>query len=148
MPSIGYTAALSVLTSGATYTAIDGVAMISIPSAEYSEVEYTHLGSTNSHKEFMPGLADGGSLEFEANWTKAGFNTLDAIKGLLANGATTISWKVTTPDEDGAGAGTAQTFVFGGFLKKLEVLPTEPDALMKMKGTVKVNGKVTVGSAS
>jgi hypothetical protein len=123
--------------------------MISIPQQEVQTVETSWLGMSDTNRIFTPALTDPGVLGFECNYTKATYTSLNAVRGRLKLSTVipptgnNINWRVTCPDEDGAGAVTAQTFTFNGILTKLEV-SIEVEGVMKIKGEVKVSGPVTV----
>lgn len=129
---------------GTAATDVAEVTMISGPSPEFGEAETTHLGLTDPWKTFVPTLGDGGSLSFECNYKAATVTALNGILGKYDNGTAKMKWKITAPDEDGAGSGTAQTFTFEGFLKKAEYGNFEPEAVAKIKGEVKIIGMITV----
>lgn len=150
MATIGFTAKLELDNGGGTFAIIDEATMITVPAQETTTVETTHLNLSTPMKTFTPGLTDPGVLSFEANYTKASYNQLNAVRGKLKDGANPIpptgddiKWRITAPDEDGAGAGTAQTFTFAGILTKLE-LGFETEAVVKIKGEVKVSGAITI----
>jgi hypothetical protein len=144
MATIGYTAKLAVKTTGSFVDVSPEVVTISVPAVEVSSVESTHLNVTDGFKTYVPGLKNAGTLSFEANYTKDAYTTLDNIRGLLKSGSNDIEWRITAPDEDGAGAFTPQTFIFKGFVMKTEGPTFEPEGLAKLKCEVQITGKVTV----
>lgn len=149
MAVIGFTSKLELDPGTATFGLISDTTMISIPAQEVSTVETSWLGMSDTNRTYTPGLTDPGVMSFECNYTKTGYSALNAVRGKLK--VTTaipptgnaINWKITCPDEDGAGVNTAQSFTFNGILTKLEV-SIETEGLMKIKGEVKVSGPVTV----
>lgn len=143
MATIGYTAKLQVKTSGSFVDVSPEVVTIQVPAVEVSSVESTHLNVTDGFKTYVPGLKNSGTLSFEANYTKEAYTLLDGIRGKLKEGSVEIEWKITAPDEDGAGAFTPQTFQFKGYVMKTE-LGFEPEGVSKIKCEVQVVGKVTV----
>jgi hypothetical protein len=64
---------LASLTSPATFTTIAEVLRVGPIGAVTPEVDVTNLDSTA--KEYIGGLPDGASVEFECNWTKAAQQT-------------------------------------------------------------------------
>lgn len=151
MAVIGFTSKLELDPGTGSFAVIDEMTMITIPAMEVTSVETSYLGISASapYKQFTPGLIDPGVLAFECNYKKDTYNTLNGVRGKLK--ATTaipptgsdVKWKVTCPDEDGAGSSTAQTFTWNGFLTKLEV-NVEVEGVMKIKGEVKLSGACTV----
>lgn len=124
--------------------AISDVTSVMAPAAEFSEAETTNLSVTDSFKTFIPTLADGGNVSFECNYSKAQVAALYAILGKFDNGTAKMTWEIGAPDEDGAGAGTAQKFTFQGFLKKLEPATFTPEGVAKLKGDIRVVGAITL----
>lgn len=138
MGYIGWTTKLEHSTVPATtYTQISDTVTIQIPGAEVSEVEDTHLGVANGIRSYTMGLKDVGRVKAECNWSKA---TLVAIDGLVGVNRT---WRVTAPDEDGAGAGTAQTATFTGFIAKREPTEFQPNEIAKTSFEIRLTGAVT-----
>lgn len=145
MATIGFTAKLELDNGSGTFAVIDEATMITVPAQETTTVETTHLNLSTPIKTFTPGLTDPGVLSFEANYTKASYNQLNAVRGKLKDGANPIpptgddiKWKITAPDD-----GTPQVFTFNGILTKLE-LGFETEAVVKIKGEVKVSGEITI----
>jgi len=89
------------------------------PESEIAKVKITNNDSPNNSQEYVPGLIDPGSLEFEWIYTKA----QQAI--LYADWAArvAISWKEVFPDGSG--------WTFTGFLTKISnETKTEDEAIM------------------
>lgn len=150
MGIIGFTAKLEVNDgSSNAYAVIDQATTITLPSQDTTSVETTYLGLSTPHKTFTPGLTDAGTLSFECNYTSATYARLQGLLGKLKHDSripptgTDVNWKITAPDEDGSGSGGAQTFTMNGFLSKLD-LSMEVEAVMKIKGEVKISGAITV----
>jgi hypothetical protein len=122
----------------ASYTQIAETVTIQIPPVEVTSVEDTHLGVTNRHRTYVPGLRDSGTISVEANYSNATLIALDGLTG------TPRTWRITAPDEDGAGAETAPTFVFQGFISKRDPVDMVPDEVAKIKFEIKVTGEVTI----
>lgn len=149
MAVIGFTSKLELDPGTSTYGLISDTTMITIPSQEVSTVETSWLGMSDTNRTYTPGLTDPGVLSFECNYSKSGYTALNTVRGKLK--ITTaipptgnpVMWKITAPDEDGAGVATPQSFTFNGILTKLEV-NIETEGLMKIKGEVKVSGAITV----
>jgi hypothetical protein len=150
MAVIGFTAKLELYdgTSNA-YEVVDETTMITLPAQDVTTGETTYLGLATPYKTYTPGLTDSGTLSFECNYTKATYNRLQAVRGKLKHttvippSGTDVNWKVTAPDEDAGGAGTAQTFTMNGILTKLD-LGIEIEGVMKIKGEVTISGAITV----
>jgi len=149
MAFIGFSAKLELDPGTATYALISDATTITLPSQETASIETSHLNMANTMRTFTPGLTDPGVLSFECDYSKATYNTLVAVKGLLKIGGqipptgNNINWRISSPDEDGAAAGNPQTFTFNGFLTKLET-SFEMESVIKIKGEVKVSGLVTI----
>lgn len=148
---IGFGAKLEV-NSGTSqaFVAVDSVKMVSIPAGDVAAIDATHMGLTTPYKVKTAGLIDPGKMTFESIYSKASYNQLIALLGKGGYGTPSIpatapfvQWRVSSPDEDGSGAGTAQTFTFAGFLDKLET-HAETEALMVIKGEVTISGPITV----
>lgn len=120
-----------------TYTAVADTVMIQIPGTEVSEVEDTHLGVSNGIRSFTMGLKDLGRIKVECNWSKAGLVVIDGLMGINK------TWKVTAPDEDGAGAGTPQTATFTGFIAKRDPAEFQPNEIVKVSFEIRLTGAVT-----
>lgn len=121
-----------------SYTAISEAVTIQLPGAEVTSVEDTHLSVTNKIRTFTPGLRDNGSISCTTNYSKATMAAVEALVGLVK------TWKITAPDEDGAGAETAPTFTFVGFITKREPVEAKADEKMEMSFDIKISGAVTV----
>lgn len=150
MAVIGFTAKLE-LNDGASnaFVVVDEATTITLPAQDVTTVETTYLGLPTPHKTYTPGLTDSGTLGFECNYAATTYNRLQAVRGYLKYttqippSGTAVQWKVTAPDEDAGGAGTAQTFTMNGILTKLDV-SFEVEGVVKIKGEVKVSGAITV----
>jgi hypothetical protein len=140
MGIIGWTTKLehSTAPTPGAYTLVAETVSIQVPAVEVSSVEDTHLGVVNGFRTYTPGLKDSGTISIEANYSKALMTALDGLTGLVK------TWRVTAPDEDGAGSGTAQTFVFAGFVQKRDATEFKPDEVVKIKFDIKVTGAVTI----
>ena len=145
MAIIGFSAALAIDPGTATFTNLPELVMVSLPAFETTTVETSHLGLSNTYKTFTPGLTDGGVMTFECNYSKAAYTQLQTVLGKLKittaipPSGNDIRYRVTLPDEDAGGAGTAQVFT----LTKMEC-SAEVESIMKIKGEVKVNSNITV----
>jgi hypothetical protein len=128
---------------GSTFTDVAEVTSITLPSSEHSVIDVVHLGITDGYKDFLFGLADGGTVEFKFNYTATVYSALFALKGQKKTGANDNKWKISGPDENGVTAGGVQTFTFKGVLMALESeIMTEE--IVGVTGKVKVCGGVTV----
>jgi hypothetical protein len=121
-----------------TYVQVAETVTIQIPAVEVTSVEDTHLGVTDRFRTYVPGLRDSGTISVEANYNKATITALDGLTGTLR------TWRITAPDEDGAGPDTAPTFTFQGFISKRDATEMKPDEIAKIKFEIKVTGKVTI----
>lgn len=121
-----------------SYTQVAETVMIAVPGTEVTKVEDTHLGVTNMTRTYVPGLRDKGTISCEVNYGKDTMVQLDGLVGSMRN------WRITAPDEDGAGAGTAQIFTFAGFVSKIDPTEFKPDEIVKTKFEITVAGAVTL----
>lgn len=151
MACIGFTATVSV-NDGASNASVafDEVVQITLPSRDTTIVETSFMGMSSPDKTYVGGLSDNGNLAIEMNWTKVTYNRLNALLGkarygtrIPSTGSAAVSWVVTSPDEDGPGANTAQIFTFGGILSKLD-LSFDTEGIAKIKCDIKVTGAITL----
>lgn len=110
-------------------SAITLVNSVSAPEIEVSDVNITHLASSNGFKEWASGLGDGGEVEFEIQYGKAQVATL---YGYIR---TTQAFTLTFPD--------GSTWTGNGHIKKLGGGKVEEDDIIKNSVTIKVTGKPT-----
>lgn len=147
---IGFTSKLSVNdgTSNAD-TVLAEVVNITWPSLDTEAIENTHMGLTDPFKTYTPGLTDAGTIQFECNYSSATYTRLYALLGKLKHDqripatGTAVTWKISAPDEDGSGSGTAQSFSFNGMLSKLD-MSADNNTNMVIKGEIKISGKPTI----
>jgi hypothetical protein len=129
--------------NGSTFTDVAEVTSITLPSSEHSVVDVVHLGITDGYKDFLFGLADGGTVEVKFNYTATVYSAIFALKGLKKTGANDNKWKISGPDENGVTAGGVQTFTFKGVVMSMESeITTEEIVSVTVK--IKVCGAVTV----
>lgn len=141
MPGIiGWTTKLEHTTAPTpgSYTLVAETVSIQIPPVEVSAVEDTHLAVPNRFRTYVPGLFDSGTVSVEANYSKATINALSGLTGVVR------TWRITPPDEDGAGPETAPVFTFQGFISKREPIEVKPDEVVKVKFDIKLTGGLTI----
>ena len=150
MASIGFTCTLSVNDGAANAQAVvNEVTMITFPARETTTVDVSYLGMASPDKIFVGGLTDNGVCDFECNYTAVEYTRLIALLGKVKHTSripavgTAVTWKITAPDEDGSGGTAAQTLTFNGILTKLD-MSVEAEAPMKIKGSIKVSGAITM----
>ena len=153
MAVIGFTAKLELDPGTTTYATVAETTSISFPSRDTTVHDASYLGQSGTYRLIAPGLSDGGTVDFECLYKKATMVTLNGVYGRLqittvippSGGG--IMWEITAPDEDAGGVGTAQTVTFAGILVKCDT-SMDNDNVMKIKGSIKVHGEPTFGSAS
>ena len=52
-------------TGSSPYTTVSNATSIGFPAPEIDEIEITNHDSTGGYREFLPGLKDGGTVDFE-----------------------------------------------------------------------------------
>lgn len=123
-------------TDGVNYTNIADIKDADAGETDVSDAEVTHLLSSNGHKEYIPGLAEGGEATFQLYMGKAQLNTL---YGLVRTSG--LYWKIYFPLISGEANNT--TWVFNGHIKKLGRGKAGQDEVIMCPMTVKVTGKPT-----
>ena len=121
-----------------TYTAISETVMIQAPGQEVSKIETTHLGVVNGVRTYSPGLKDPSSVSIETNYSKATRALVETLIGVAK------TWKITAPDEDGAGVDTSPTHTFVGFISKVDPVDFKPDEIVKLKFDLQISGAVAI----
>jgi hypothetical protein len=125
---IGYS-----LTSGGALTDIAEVVSITPPKYEVTDIESTHMQSTNKWKTYQAGLKEGGETEVTIHFDKVLYATLH---GTLFG----VDYFYGITFNDGVSAGSV--LKFPGYLKS--VGPTvEIDGLTTVTLTIKVSGEPT-----
>jgi hypothetical protein len=115
--SIGYDADILVSdTLNGTYTSLlSEPLVVSVPTDSVNKVKATHLKSPGRTNEYVPGMFDPGEASYEANWTKEDFAALFALKGVVKY------FKIVSPDRDGTGPITRQSYTFPGYPTNIEL---------------------------
>jgi hypothetical protein len=129
MPRIGFK---TTMTAGGT-TLADTV-MVSIPDRQFGEAETTPLNQTTPDRKFIATLRDNGECDVEIMYSAANYTAMAALHGVDNKDFVCVS-----PDPDGAGTETAQTFTMNGFLKTLGGPKLEKDSVVKFTCKVRVN---------
>lgn len=119
------------------FTSIAEITELTPPSMERDDIDVTSNSSSDGYREFIPGMRDGGEVEFTANWLPTNA-THDATTGVLStfNDNAVHNWKIVLPN-------TLATISFAGFVTAFETeLPLEEQG--KMTCTIKVSGKPVI----
>lgn len=132
----GYGASLAWGTTPGSLTDIIQIRDISGPSVEVGEVDITNQDSANEFKEWLPGFADAGEVEFNVVYTKAQCASLYSI---VANGD--IYYFVLTL-RDGS------TWAFYGFIKNFGTEVEYEDSVIENEISIRVTGKPTFAVGS
>lgn len=127
-------------TSYTNYTSVGEVLSISGPDINVTDVETTHLASTNAAKEFIPGFTDGGTISAPVNFVKANMNTIygfyRTMKGIMV---------MFNDSTSSTSAGSHWTFV--GYWNRIgNEVPADDRITADM--TWKVSGKPTFTTGS
>lgn len=144
MATTGFGAKIQVQTNGSTWVDIADGVTLGLPKPEVGEAEYTHLAQADRYRRYLPTLIEAGVVPFECDYAKATVLQLDPLLGVAKVTTNDVKWKITGPDEDGAGAVTAVTFTFNGFLQKLDYGDPEKDEILIIKGEVRIDGPITI----
>lgn len=119
---------------GGASTKFTGVLTLTLPSQEAGEYESTELAQTDGGtadpiKRYQPtGLIEQATLKGEIFYTKSNHQRLLALVGKKG-----YTWKLTPPDEDGAGVGTPLVGSGLGFLKKIDEIVFEKETPVTIK---------------
>ncbi|HAR45320.1 MAG TPA: outer capsid protein Hoc [Nitrospiraceae bacterium] len=125
------------LGDGATsevFTAIAELTELTPPQMSRDDIDVTSHQSPDGHREFIPGMRDGGEVSAKANWLPTNA-THDETTGLLSsfNNDDVHNWRLYIPV-------IGKTLPFRGFLTAFEPdLPIEEQAQLSF--TIKVSGK-------
>lgn len=121
--------------SSPTFTAIAEVNNITGPSMSRDTIDVTSLDSTGGYREFIGGFRDGGTVNFNMNFTLAGYNNMkdDFEDSALRD------YQIVLPD---AGA---TTFEFSGLVTELP-LEIPMDDKITCAVTIKISGAVTLST--
>lgn len=106
------------------------------PQMSKESIDVTHFGSTNRFKEYLPGMKDGGTVSFKANWLPNNA-TQDEATGVLEafKDDSNHNWKLILPD-------TIATISFTG-----HVTAFNPETPLNAQGalscSIKISGEPT-----
>ncbi len=117
------------------FTTIAEVIEVGTPEQETSDIEFTHMESPNSFKEYKPGLKEPGEVSMKCNAVLTN-STQNATTGIIADqlNGTTRNWKIVFPD--------LTTCSFSGYVKKVKVEPPINDR-ETLSFTIKISGPAT-----
>lgn len=122
--------------SGTTWTSVSNATKIGFPAPEIDEIETTNHDSTGGYREFLPGLKDGGTIDFE------GVVASDTVvSGLQSAFDTTavVGWRITT--RSGA------EWEFDGYMASFGEGDAEIDSARTYTGSIRVSGAPTFTAA-
>ncbi len=120
--------------SGATTGAIGKLKNISVGGISVTDVDVSHLTSTDRFKEFAAGMKDPGTLDGSLVYESGtGEDLLDAV------GGENETWTLTFPD--------GSTFACSGYMKSLGMEVPEDGAITRSI-SIKLSGKPTFIDAS
>lgn len=115
------------------FTEVAELLSLSGPNTSVGVVDATHTSSPDSHREFIAGIADGGTIQASFNWKPSDTNGQAAVWTRL-QARTKGNWKITWANTD------ASTLAFAGIITDHSI-DTPLDATAKMNLTIKVSGK-------
>ena len=98
------------------FVTLEGIkGTVTFPSAEVDEIEITSHGSTR--REYIAGLKDSGSIEFNMNWLPK--SPTDVLLTALVDTGEQVNVKITTP---GLAGNTSNLYseVWRGFVRNYE----------------------------
>ena len=143
MAIIGYGTTLSLDPGTGTFAVRAGTTNISIPKSSVNMVDANDLNVASRIKVRVPGLIDGGQFTFELFYTRAVMDLLKSVEGKNLVGTAKVKWRITLPDDDGAGADVAQTFTVEGTLMSVEY-DAKVEEILIIKCEVQTSGVVTI----
>lgn len=117
--------------------AVAEVVTINGPGMTREFIDVTSLDSDGGYREVIAGFRDGGTVTFNANFTRAGY---DMMKDDFENDEKQI-YEIVLPDAD------VTSIEFLGLVTELPLtIPTDDKVSMDI--TIKVSGEVTVNSGT
>ena len=119
------------------FTAIAEVIEITGPETQNDEIEVTNLSSTA--KEFIGGLKDNGTLEFEAHFATQNAQQQQLFADADANPPVVRTYRVVWADPT---ASPSPYFEFSAFVQSLSN-STPPNDSVKLTGTLRITGSIT-----
>lgn len=135
MPIIGFRARLSVNDGASDAEQFFNNVKVTLPAREVGEFEDLTLYTSTKNRTFKPTLVDNGTVNFEAWFTKAEYARLVALLGVEGK-----TWKVYSPDEDGATATlTPGVYTLVGWLKSIGEVSFEKATEVKVPFAMRVN---------
>lgn len=123
--------------SGTAWVNIAEVNSISGPSKSRETIDVTSLDSTDGYREFIAGFRDGGSVNFSMNFTRNGYDLMDAD----FESDELQDYEIVLPDAD------KTSFEFLGLVTELPLDITGDDKIT-CDVVIKISGKVTINSGS
>ena len=124
-------------TSGGAWTTVSNATSIGFPAPEIDEIEVTNHDSVGGYREFLPGLKDGGTVDFEG--VVADDSVVSGLQSAF-DATTVYSWKITT--RSGA------TWTFDGYMASFGEGDADIDSARTYAGSIRVSGKPTFTAAS
>ena len=131
---------VNVTVSPITWFTIANVRSINQTGRQADEIDFTHLGSTGSYREFRQGFKDGGSVAIEYHFDPTE-DTHVNTNGLLDlfNDGTVFDWRINF-----AAAGWAYGLVGRGFMSNPGDIDITVDGPITGSATVRVTGDTTI----
>jgi predicted secreted protein len=123
------------MASSPAFTSIAEVNNITGPSMSRDTIDVTSLDSTGGYREFIGGFRDGGTIQFNMNFSLAGYNDMkdDFESDSLRD------YQIVLPDSG------ATTFDFSGLVTELP-LDVPMDDKITCAVTIKISGPVTLST--
>lgn len=132
--------------SPVVWSTIANVRSINPTGKQADEIDFTHLGSTGSYREFRQGFKDGGSVNIEYHFN-IGDATHIGTNGLLGmfNSGDVFTWRINF---SAVGSGWAFALTGEGFVSNPGDIDVNVDGPITGTATVRVTGPTTVESVS
>jgi predicted secreted protein len=127
------------------FIAILGIKSITGPTIKRGAIDVTDMNSPGGFKEYIGGLADGGTVAFTANWLPRDHTQNQADGGFMAefdksSCDSRSNWRITLPECAGDSEGY---FEFAGIVTD-QSMTIPLDNVMDFSGTIQVSGRPTL----
>ena len=118
------------------FTTVAAVTSIGGPNLQADDIEVTDMESPSGYKEYISGLKDGGTVDFEINFNPTNSTHTGLFDDQVAG--TSRNWKIVFPSSV-----SNMTFSFAGTVKTFN-LNTDPNTQLSASISIKVSGAPTL----
>lgn len=135
---VGKGVTLEIDDGASTFTGVINLSTVNISGRDAEEIDFTHLGSTGSYREFQQGFKDPGTLEFQVQFDPTSGThdgSTNGLEGLLNSGANR-SFRLNYVPKGERHVGT-------GFIKGVNV-SVGLDNAVTADVTLRVSGQMTL----